>query len=98
MLRPKSELSRKEIGKQRADIWDSEQRNKNKVIFQETIDRQNINNDIIRLISEGKGKIETLAFLNNKYPNSRLSKYFESWYNHHKERKNRKKPLNDFTR
>ena len=89
-------LTRLEISRHRADIWNSEERKKANKPTDDTIERKDINSDIIKMISEGKGKIEIMTTLTNKYPNSKLAKYFERWYEHHKEKQNDKKTYIDY--
>ena len=52
---------------------------KNKVPNPDTEHRKLIQNEIESLLNEGKNKIEILLILNEKYPDSKLSKYFGSY-------------------
>lgn len=59
---------------------DTEEKRKNPPeLSEDTKLRLEIQKDIDSLINQGKGKIEILAYLNNKYKNTYLSKYFESY-------------------
>ena len=50
---------------------------------EDTLERIAINKEIISAINEGKGKIEILKMLNEKYPSSNLSKFFGQYIDHH---------------
>ena len=49
----------------------------------DTLERIAINNEIIEAISKGKGKVEILKILNEKFPNSNLAKFFGQYIDHH---------------
>lgn len=46
-------------------------------------ERLSIQNEIIDMIKDGKSKMDILIYLNNKYPDSKNSIYFEKWYDYH---------------
>ena len=78
-------LSRKDYANRNSDYADAKYYNehKNRMKSADTIKRQNIHKDITNMISEGKGKIEILVFLNNKYPDTYLSKFFFFFIDHY---------------
>jgi len=96
----KGKLTRREISKRDGDIYYHEITKNKPKISEETQYRQEINADIIKMVSEGKGKVEILIFLNNKYENSKFSKFFEQWIEHHVKSQeiSRKRPFSDFCR
>lgn len=49
----------------------------------DTIERYEIHSLIKESLIEGKGRVEILAELMNKYPNSSVRKYFEQYIEHH---------------
>ena len=50
---------------------------------EDTLERIAINKEIVSAISKGKGKIEILKMLNEKFPCSNLCKYYEQYIDHH---------------
>lgn len=85
-----SKETRKEISQKRMGVVQSEYLSQHKKINLDSLLREEIHTTIIRMISEGKGKIETLIFLNNKYPDYKFSEYFEKWYVYHSQKKETK--------
>ena len=43
---------------------------------QDTIERMDVHNTIRTMMNEGRGKLETLTYLNEKYPNSPVKQFF----------------------
>lgn len=82
-----SKETRKEISQKRMGVVQSEYLSKQKKTNPDSLLREEIHTAIIKMISEGKGKIETLIFLNNKYPDYKFSEYFEKWYLYHSQKK-----------
>ena len=58
---------------------EKEVKNRNAIPNLDTEHRKLIQNEIESLLNEGKNKIEVLLILNEKYPDSKLSKYFGSY-------------------
>ncbi len=54
----------------------------NKPKSPENQERESIYSTIKEQLSQGKNKIEVLAILNNKFPNTKLSIYFSSYINY----------------
>lgn len=54
---------------------------------EDSIIRSSIHNDIKESLSTNKSKLEILAFLNNKYPDTYLNKYFGQWIDYHVEKR-----------
>lgn len=50
---------------------------------EDTLERIAINNEIVSAINEGKGRIEILKMLNEKFPSSNLAKFFGQYIDHH---------------
>ena len=59
----------------------------NKPKSKDSIDRISIHTDIKKMLFEGKDKIEIITSLNNKYPDTYLSKFFSKWIEYHIEKK-----------
>lgn len=49
----------------------------------DTLTRLSIHKDMKQMLLEGKGKIEILTFLSNKYSDTNLVKYFDQWLDAH---------------
>ena len=62
----------------------------NKPKSKDTVDRMSIHRDIKKMLSEGKDKIEIIASLNNKYPDTHLSVFFSQWIEYHIEKEDYK--------
>ena len=49
----------------------------------DTVARQEIQNTIITMLRQGKGKLEILNFLNEKYPESSMREHFGEYIENH---------------
>lgn len=75
---------------------EEERKRKNNQKSTDTIERQAIRDDIIRMIKEGKGRLAVVDYLLNTYEDSKLSIYFSQWYDYYYERiKKEKSVIND---
>lgn len=78
-------LYRKEISEIIANNIEREKRESNQKSA-DTIERQAVREDIIRLIKEGKGRTYVVDYLLNTYKDSKLSIYFSQWYDYYYEK------------
>ena len=70
-------------------------RNTPKEESDDTKNRKAIQEDIIKMIKEGKGRIETFDYLWNKYKDTKLCMYISQWYEHHYARLKQKDKCDD---
>ena len=88
-------MNRRRLSQLRYNIiaceYQREKRYHNKKASPDAILRSQIYKDLKDMISAGKGKVETLDFLYNRYKDQKLSIYFSQWYDHFYAKLNKEK-------
>ena len=79
----KKVLTRQGIYNRDVDHIEAENRRKARKDSPDTVDRKQIHESIKKMLKDGKGRIEILAELNNSYPNTYMSQFFETWIDYH---------------
>lgn len=90
VIMSKKSITRKEIYNMESDHFEARNRSEGRIQAgetQDTITRREIHRRIIDMVKQGKGKIEILTELNNQYPDTYMSKFFDSWIDYHIEQK-----------
>ena len=71
-------------------LFDSSANNNNKLQEKpDTIERKKIHDRIMKLVEENKNKTEIVSILISEFPESNLRKFFDSYAQHHIDKKNK---------